>query len=398
MKKELTNKEVNSNITKFYVYLSLYGLMLPNIVFTIFLLDKGLNYSQVGWLESLFGVAMLLELFGGAFADIIGRKVATFLATLTVAVSCFLYVFSNNFWQFLAVYFIWGAGVAIGAGADTALIYDSLKATGRTKEYMHIYGKGRLFFLTSSMVGALIGSYLYNINNTLPFSIGAFFLLSSAIVFLTAHEKNNTRKYSIRAHFLQIKDGLRYLFFHKNIRWVLFLGGLTTLYFAFFYTVQSPYLMKVGFKITDLGWIFAITAAVEALFAYSAEYLHRLFSERTCFILIILGYFTSSAGFAFAFGPQVLGVYLLLKFSSGFGGTFAEHYMQKHSHTRIRATLSATEGFVLDFVRIISLPIFGWLTDIYSMRFTLLLITGIVLIAGTVLIAIFPVHTHKFEW
>lgn len=398
MNKEQVNKQANSNIIKYYIYLALYGLMLPNIVFTVFLVAKGLNYSQIGILESFFGVALMLGLFGGAFSDMFGRKKTVFIGMIIVAVSCFLYVISNTYLDFLIVYFIWGLGIAACSGADTALIYDSLKSAGRQKEFIKVYGKAHTFMLLAGTIGALIGSYLYAINETLPFSAGSFFILLSAIVFVTMHEKKTAAKHSIKTGYLQIKNGLTYLLWHKNIRWVLCLNMLATAYFAFFYTLQGPYLLEVGFKVTDLGWIYAIATAIEAIATYATEKIHRRFSEKNCFAMIIASYVISSAIFGYAFGFPVLIAYFFLKFGSGFGGTFVEHYLQKHSNTRIRATLSSAQGFALDIVRIITLPLLGILVDKTSIQFGLLLMTGVTLFFGIILYKTYPRHAHKFAW
>src|SRR3989344_1810619 len=182
MQKKLINNCVRLNILKYYIYSAMYGLMLPGIVFTVFMLARGLNYSEIGFLESIFGIAMLFELFTGAFADLIGRRVAVFLGTILVGIACLGYVFSTTFWHFAAVFVIWGVGIAVYSGSDTALVYDSLKSAGRTKDFIKVYGKGRMFFLVSGMIGAPIGAYLYSLNETLPFLIGSVFFFIGGLI------------------------------------------------------------------------------------------------------------------------------------------------------------------------------------------------------------------------
>lgn len=398
MEKELTNKDVNSNIIKYYIYSASYGAMIPGVVFIVFMLAKGLNYSQIGLLESIFGIAMLLELLTGALSDLIGRKIAVFLGTVFVAIACFGYVVSTTFWHFVVVYIFWGLGVALYSGSDTALVYDSLKAVGRSKDFINIYGKGKMFFLVSGMVGSLIGTYLYDFNQTLPFFVGTFFFLLAGVVILLCKEKKTKHSYKMCLHYQQIKDGLRYLFLHKNVRWCLFFSMLACFYLYYFGVIQTPLLLERNFKMTDVGWILAFVAAIEALFAYSAEKIHKMFSEKTCFALVFSTYFLSSAGFAFAFGMPILGVFVLQKLGSGFGGVLSEHYLQKHSDTRIRATLGATKGFVLDFVIIFTLPLLGIITDAYSLKASLILVSAVVLVLGGILFKFFPAHSHKFVW
>ncbi len=137
---------------------------------------------------------------------------------------------------------------------------------------------------------------------------------------------------------------------------------------------------------------------MQALFSYSAEYIHRLFSEKTCFKMMLAGKVLSLIGFSYAIGIKILPLFLLQKFSAGFGVTFAEHYLQKHTQSKIRATAAAAEGFVLDIAIIISTPILGYLSDIYSIQTTFLFVAGFSLAFGSILIANFPTHKHKLEW
>ena len=114
--------------------------------------------------------------------------------------------------------------------------------------------------------------------------------------------------------------------------------------------------------------------------------------------MIILSYVISSAILGYTVGITALSAYIFLKFGSGFGGTFVEHYLQKHSNTKIRATLSSAQGFALDLVRIIMLPILGIIVDKTSIQYGLLLMAGITLFFGIILYKTYPRHTHKFAW
>lgn len=369
--------------------------MLGNTVFTVFMLARGLNYAHIGIIESIFAIACMLEIFGGAFADLIGRRVAVLLQGITVGIASILFGISHTFWMFLLANITWGVGLAIGAGADNALLYDSLKNVGREKEFIKIYGTARFYRLASGMLGSLIGAYLYTIQETLPFIFSAVFYIASGIVYYFAHETPPTTRYSIFAHYTTIKKGLHYTATNKHVRWITILGILATTYFAYFGVIQSPYLLERNFTITNIGWIIAIVMAIEAVFAYNTERIHQKFSEQTCFALIIGLQAISSIGLALAFGKHAITFLILQRFSSGFGITFSEHYLQKHAPSTIRATIASAEGFILDLTMAITIPFFSYLTDVHSIDYTLLIIGIGIAIAGSALLLLFPKHTHK---
>ncbi len=398
MQTNLSRKQVDSNIKKVYIYSALAGLMLWHAVYSVFMLSKGLSFTQLSTIEAVFAGFVMLEIFGGAFADIVSRRVAVLLKALVITFAAVLFGLADTFFVFLLSNIIWGVGVALGAGAETALLYDSLKSVKREKEFLHIYGNCRVFGFFAGMIGALLGPYIYIFNVQLPFFIGAGVYALSGVLFFSAHEAPLKHSYSVKRHFFQIKTGVWYALKHPNVRWIALLGMFTALFFAFFGMIQTPFFLSAGFSMSDVGWILAFGMAVDALFAYNTERIHRFFGERFCFVLILASYAISSIAFGFVAGIPVIGFLFLQKFGTGFGTTFAEHYLQKHSQSGIRATVSSAEGFLSDVSILIGLPLLGWIVDVTSLKFSLI-ITGIsLLIVGSVLIAVFPKDTHKVVW
>lgn len=398
MRKGLTNKQVNTNIKKVYVYSAIAGLMLWTTVYAVFMLSKGLSYTQISIVEAVFAAAVMLEIVGGAFADIVGRKVAVLLKSIVIACAAALFGLANSVWIFFLSNIIWGIGLALGAGAETALLYDSLKSVGREKEFLKIYGNCRVFGFVAGMFGALAGAYLYTLHVQLPFFVGAAAYGLSGIVFFSAYETPALHCYSIKRHYLQIKDGAKYALKHPNIRWIALLGMMSTMYFAFFGVIQSPYFLSIGFSMQDVGWIVALSMAVDALFTYNTERIHRKFGEKICFVLIMATCAVSSIGLGLLTGVPAIAFLFVQKFGSGFGMTFAEHYLQKHSQSKIRATVSSAEGFMNDFAMALSLPFLGLLVDAVSIKLSLIIIGIGLFVFGSILIAMFPAHKHKVVW
>lgn len=398
MQTKLTHKQVNANIKRTYAYYALSGLMFGNTVFTVFMLSKGLSYSQVSIIEAVFTAAIMLEILGGAFADIVGRKIAVLLRCITISVASLLFGFAYDAWSFLIANFVWGVGIALGAGADTALLYDSLKSAGKKKEFLKVFGTCRIFGFVAGMVGSVMGAYLYTVQQQLPFFAGAASSIVAGIVYFSAHESVSQQKYSVAAHYKQILAGLKYTLLHANIRWLTGLGMMAAMYFSFAGMIMSPYLLGSGFLMQHVGWIVALAMAVDALFTFFTERIHRFLGERTCFGLTISSYFVSSIGLAFVTGLPVLAFLFVKTFGTGFGTTFSEHYLQKHSQTRVRATVSSAEGFVEDLTMTLSLPLLGLLVDVTSINTTFLILGSGMFLFGLFLIAVFPVHRHKFVW
>ncbi|MCA8927291.1 MAG: MFS transporter [Alphaproteobacteria bacterium] len=75
-----------------------------------------------------------LEVPSGYLADRVGRRATLIAASLATACGCLVLGVGGAFWVFALGQVLLGTGSAFVSGADSALLYDSLKATGREEE------------------------------------------------------------------------------------------------------------------------------------------------------------------------------------------------------------------------------------------------------------------------
>jgi MFS family permease len=71
-------------------------------------------------------LVVVIEVPTGAFADLYGRKTSLMLAALFIVIACVIFGLGNNIWHFMIANIIFGLGVSLNSGADSAFIYDSL--------------------------------------------------------------------------------------------------------------------------------------------------------------------------------------------------------------------------------------------------------------------------------
>ena len=150
-----------SNIWKFYLFNIVGALELTISIFVLFMLSNRLSMTQVMILEALFiMVVLLLEIPSGAFADLFGRKLSLALSMLAASISFIIFGLGDNFWIFLLAQVIIAFGWALTSGADSALLYDSLKETNEERKYAKIFGRGSSFALFTWAASALVGGFL----------------------------------------------------------------------------------------------------------------------------------------------------------------------------------------------------------------------------------------------
>jgi len=93
----LNELKIQRNINVYYVYMGLFQLIIGPIVM-LYLLDKGLSYTEIMVLESFFSVAVVvLEVPTGALGDLFGRRFSLFLAGIFMTLGAIIYISSSRF-------------------------------------------------------------------------------------------------------------------------------------------------------------------------------------------------------------------------------------------------------------------------------------------------------------
>src|SRR5947208_17090299 len=120
------------NIWRLFVVQALLGFILWVPIWVVFLQGKGLSLTQVGLLEGVaWTITAFLEVPTGAIADRWGRKASIAAGASLYGIAMFLILTEALSPAFLLGYALWYSSTAFVSCADSALLYDSLKADGR---------------------------------------------------------------------------------------------------------------------------------------------------------------------------------------------------------------------------------------------------------------------------
>ena len=86
------------NIRRYTAYRFFWGLLIIGPIIAPFLLSKGLSYTQIMALQSIFSIAIVVfEMPTGAVADMISRKHSLCLSGLCIGVSLLLFILFSSF-------------------------------------------------------------------------------------------------------------------------------------------------------------------------------------------------------------------------------------------------------------------------------------------------------------
>lgn len=147
-----------------YRFFDTFVLIFP--FYTVMFTEHGMTPAQIGvalaaW--SLTGV--VLEIPTGALADRLSRRWLLFAAQVFRGAGFLLWALVPTFWGYLGGFVLWGVKSALVSGTFEALLFDELKAEGRTEDYARAIGRAQTGRFAGLMAAALIAAPLAGLGN-----------------------------------------------------------------------------------------------------------------------------------------------------------------------------------------------------------------------------------------
>jgi len=375
-----------SNVWKYYLYTIFANPVFVAPILTIFLLARGLSFTQVMFLEALFAAAVfLLEVPTGAVADLIGRKTSLIMGSLFYIVSLFIYAAGHSFLAFAIAEGLFAVGASLKSGADSAFIYDSLKSVRKEGEFKKVEGAALSYGFAFAAVAMLFAGFLADVDLALPFyaCIGLFTvaLVASLVMYEPQHHKKV--KITARRYFGRIKEGLELSAKHRKIRWLMLFGALVSALGIGGFWLYQPYMQQNGFPLKWFGvafFTFNIIAFLASKFAHRIEKKIGELASLALMPLTMIIAFVLMAAFNPIFGFMFIWFH---QFQRGFSKPIISGYMHEHIESEHRATVISVNGMVSRLATVPALPLLGYAVDLLSLSTAMWLAAGsIVVLAG----------------
>lgn len=151
----------NRQYFKFCIYGFLKNLRFFDAFFILFLIEKGLPFTQIGILYAVREIVInLFEIPSGILADTFGRKSALIGSFVVYIISFSLFYLSTDFWLFLSAFILYGIGEAFRSGTHKGMIMDYLKLNHWEKQKINYYGHTRSWSQKGSAISALIAGLI----------------------------------------------------------------------------------------------------------------------------------------------------------------------------------------------------------------------------------------------
>ncbi|MBN2259012.1 MAG: MFS transporter [Clostridiales bacterium] len=356
---------MEKNIKLFYLFSMFDELLILGPIIVIYLFFKGLTFSQIMLLQSISALAIVVfEVPTGAVADKIGRKFSIASSKFVWIVSLLFYIFGNSFMLFAVAEILFSIGITLKSGADTALLYDTLKSLDRTEEFTAIQGKARSYIYLTQGFGAIVASLIYSINEYLPmlFSIG-FMVVAFMIILLFKEPiiEDKKGRYGDK-YFKHIMDSAKYVAHHPKIRSVMFFAMIFFAYMRAGFWLYQPYMESVNIEVKYFGVFFFIFNMIAAYASRNASRIMKYTKNHT--LMMMLGLLAVSF-LAMGASHIWLGALLILpqQMARGMYTPIINKYTNKHIPSNKRATVLSFISLAASLSAAVMLPLVGLMND-----------------------------------
>ena len=172
------------------------------------------------------------------------------------------------------------------------------------------------------------------------------------------------------------------------MRWIIIYSAVITTLAGVGLWLYQPYFVLSGIDIVYFGILFALFQLFTALVAkYASDIEHYLGRKLSLILLpiflalsyLLMGFFVFWFSFLFIFFQQ---------FVRGFSGPVLSDYVNKLSNGESRATIISISSMFFHLLYALTIPVIGWVADVYSISQALFVIGGTVVIASSFILSI----------
>jgi len=263
-----------------------FNLIMPIVV--LFYQENGLSMSQIFILKSIYSIAMVsTELPSGYLADVWGCRRTILFGAVLGTLGILIYSFSADFYSFVVAEIVLGIGFSFISGADSALLYDSLKAQNREDEYIKYEGRITSAGNFAEALAGVTGGLLATISLRTPYY---FQVVVAAIAIPAAYFLKEPQHALERTHLkmMEIISIVKLTYQQKEMRSAIMISSFTgaaTLTYAWF---VQPYFQKAGVPVSVFGILWTtlnLSAGIFSMFSYRIE---RTLGKKNTLLLIVI--------------------------------------------------------------------------------------------------------------
>lgn len=245
------------------------------VIYTVFLVSRGMSYVEVALLNVIYHVTIpLLEAPTGAFADLVGRKKSYMIAVWLEVLGFLCYFIAGSFWQFAVAEVILAVADAFVSGCTDAHVWETITTHAEAEEMepSKILELNRQTTLAREVMirvtgagGGAIGAFISSYNMGLPWLVAAIALSISGILAIRYYPNDKGReddspRFSRLLMLKSIKKGFGRLIHSRTLMRLTIIEFLAGAAMLPVFMYWGPYFKNLGgangFALLSGAWIF----------------------------------------------------------------------------------------------------------------------------------------------
>jgi MFS family permease len=361
-----------SNVWKSCAYTVLMDLSLSAPIWVLYLRDaRGFSLTQITLLEvPLFLLIVFAEVPTGAVADRFGRRVSLALASAILALAMLVYGVATSYLVILISNLAWGLAYTFRSGADTALLYDSLKEVGREGDFARISGRFWALRSSAALAGLLLGAPIAAATSyTVAITLGAVLHGCALLVALSMHEPRHPPEHATEPYLRTLASGVREAWRKPALRWIFLYSGIVGAGAAGpLLLLQQPWLAGHGVGTAQLGLWQAPAHAAEVISALAAGWVLSRLGERGAFLALPLTLSLCGVALAGIDHAWIAVAFLGVALTRGLHHPVLAGYVNGRIESRRRATVLSVQSVAGNVAMAIAWPLAGAVADAFGLR------------------------------
>jgi len=373
------------SLAPYFVYQATAGAVFSQAVFVVFYREHvGLSLATVLWLQSYFvAIRAVLDVPFGALADRVSRRACLIASGVALAVGSLLILRWPTAGMAVVFETLLAMVTALRSGADSALLYDTLKEADALERYPAAESTSQAIVSLGSGATAVVGSLLAAGSLTWPYlgNVVAGCASAAAAAALREPALHGHRRAGV------LRGAVRIAVRTPAVRWTIGLAALVVSASHVYFFLQQPYFEAVGVPLVLFGVLFAATKIVTAIVAARAHAIEARLGVRWSAASMIAVPVVGLGAMAATTGPLGALVVLTRGVLDGLWMPLVNVLMNRVVPSEMRATLLSLQSFVSRLALSLVLALAGIASARVGLAATLALAACATAIVGGVLLS-----------
>lgn len=375
---------LKGNIYRLYIIKIAKWFMLTMPILMIFYDRMGFTAHKSFILKSCYSVAIVLfEIPSGYIADQWGKRNTLIVGSILGTVGFLIYSLFTGFYSYLFAELILGVGMSFISGADSAMLYDTLKEHGKEDDYVKYEGWNFSVGNFSEAIAGSIGGALAVVSIYYPFYAQTLIAFMAIPASFGLVEPPIVKM--VGAKYLNIIEVLKYcLVANGALRWNIVFSsvlGCVTLSMAWVYPLKLSDIGYNEFEIGTTHTILNLLLGAVTLFSYRIE---RKLGHKVTVWLSTISLTTAFVFVGISSGYALLFVLFIFYFCRAIATPVLKDYVNRMTSSDIRATVLSVRSLIIRGLFVLVGPFFGFMTDGFGLNIAFITL-GLLFIATTMM-------------